>query len=141
MALYIIVCVLLLYESVIDIKTHRINIIPVVIIGAAGVIMNILVYKRPIWWMSGALIGLVLLAAAAVSGQRIGYGDGIVYLTLGVCIEPLSVLWILWLSMLSAGVTGGIGIIRGRAERGREIPYIPYVAVSYMVIVLMRMFL
>lgn len=139
MAVNAVVLALLIYESVVDIRRLKINIIPAAVVGVFGLLMNTLVYKRPVWWMAGLAVGLVLLLAALVSRERIGYGDGIIFLVLGVCVEPESVLWILWLSMLAAGIVGCVGVIRGKRDRKSAMPYIPFVLAAYVAVFLLKM--
>ena len=139
MAVNAFVLALLIYESIVDIRRLRINIIPAVMVGAFGLLMNVLVYKRPVWWMAGLAVGIVLLLAALISRERIGYGDGVIFLVLGVCVEPVSVLWILWLSMLAAGIVGCVGVIRGKRDRKSAVPYIPFVLAAYVAVFLLKM--
>ena len=139
MAVNAVVLALLIYESIVDIRRLRINIIPAVMVGAFGLLMNVLVYKRPVWWMAGLAVGIVLLLAALISRERIGYGDGVIFLVLGVCVEPVSVLWILWLSMLAAGIVGCVGVIRGKRDRKSAVPYIPFVLAAYVAVFLLKM--
>ena len=74
-----------------------------------------------------------------ISRERIGYGDGIIFLVLGACVEPSVVLWVLWISMLAAGIMGGILIIAGKRGREKPIPYIPFVASAYMLTCVLQM--
>ena len=139
MPVNIAVLILLLYESVVDIIKRRINIIPAAAVGVLGMIMNGFVYKRPVWWLAGMTAGVMLILAAFISRDRIGYGDGIIFLVLGACVEPSVVLWVLWISMLAAGIMGGILIIGGKRGREKPIPYIPFVASAYMLTCVLRM--
>lgn len=133
------VLILLLYESVVDIIKRKINIVPTMAVGVFGLLMNRLVYKRPLWWLAGLAAGSVLMLAALVSKEKIGYGDGIVFLMIGVCVEPLTTLWVLWISMFAVGIMGSVGIIMGKRGRNSQIPYIPFVAAAYIVVGLLRM--
>lgn len=134
-----VVLILLLYESVVDIIKRKINIVPTMAVGVLGLLMNRIVYKRPLWWLAGLAAGSVLMLAALVSKEKIGYGDGIIFLMLGVCVEPLTTLWVLWISMFAVGIMGSVGIIMGKRCRDSQIPYIPFVAASYIVVGLLKM--
>ena len=70
--------------------------------------------------------------SAWVSKQRIGYGDAVIFMVLGMCLEPVRVLGILWISMLMAGVYGIVKIIAFNKSRSLALPYIPFVTIVYV---------
>lgn len=77
-------------------------------------------------------IGYFLALLAWVSKQRIGYGDAVIFMVLGMCLEPVRVLGILWISMLMAGVYGIVKIIAFNKSRSLALPYIPFVTIVYV---------
>lgn len=129
-----VVFVMLLYESMVDLRTKSIDIAAAVLVGIIGIIFNFFVYEKSGQWLCGIAIGAAIILSAWISRQRIGYGDGIIFTVLGLCMEPVRLLWLLWFSVLAAGVYGVIGIITGRRNRTSKLPFIPFVAGCYAVL-------
>lgn len=132
MAAYIIMLVMLAYESVIDIRERKIDIRAVLAAGITSMLVGVIFYERPvIFILYGIILGGVLLIIARISQQRIGYGDAIIFMVLGMCLEPVRVLGILWVSMLTAGVYGMIEIILFNKDRNLALPFIPFVTIVF----------
>ena len=135
MIVYILVILMLIYESVIDIKKKYIHIWPVVAAGIMGAMLNVGIYGAKVSdIIGGAAVGGVLLLMAFISHQQIGYGDAVVFLVLGVCLGPVRVLWVLWISMLAAGIVGIVGILRKKHGWRSQLSYIPFVTAGYFVL-------
>ena len=132
MAAYIIMLVMLAYESVIDIRERKIDIRAVLAAGITSMLVGVIFYERPvIFILYGIILGGVLLIIARISRQRIGYGDAIIFMVLGMCLEPVRVIGILWVSMLMAGVYGMIKIILFNKDRNLALPFIPFVTIVF----------
>lgn len=132
MAAYIIMLVMLAYESVIDIRERKIDIRAVLAAGITSMLVGVFFYERPvIFILYGIILGGVLIMLARISRQRIGYGDAIIFMVLGMCLEPVRVLGILWVSMLMAGVYGMIKIILFNKDRNLALPFIPFVTIVF----------
>lgn len=135
MIVYIIVVLMLIYESIVDLKKKYIHLWPVLVTGLMGGVINMSIYGiKASGIMAGAAVGGILLLMAFVSRQQIGYGDAVVFLALGMCLGPVTALWVLWLSMLAAGVAGTVGIIRKKHGWRSQLPYMPFVTVGYIVL-------
>lgn len=135
MIVYIIVILMLIYESVVDIKKKYIHIWPVAVAGIMGAALNVGMYGvKASDIIGGAAVGGILLLMAFVSRQQIGFGDAAVFLTLGLCLGPVRALWVLWLSMLAAGIVGIVGILRKKHGWRSQLPYIPFVTACYFVL-------
>lgn len=132
MVVYLIVLAMLIYESIVDIKFMKIDVRAAVIMGIAGVVVGRLLYAYPvIWLLYGVLIGGLLIFTSWLTKKRIGYGDGIIFAVMGLCINPAGVLWVLWASMLVVGIYGFVGVICGRRKKEDALPFIPFVTVLY----------
>ena len=135
MIVYIIVILMLIYESVVDIKKKYIHIWPVAAAGIMGAALNVGIYGvKASDIAGGAAVGGILLLMAFVSRQQIGYGDAAVFLALGVCLGPVRALWVLWLSMLAAGIVGIVGILRKKHGWRSQMPYVPFVTAGYFML-------
>ena len=124
MVTYLIVMCMLIYESVIDIRYKKIDVRAVIAACAVSIPVGCFLY--------GIILGIFLALLAWVSKQRIGYGDAVIFMVLGMCLEPVRVLGILWISMLMAGVYGIVKIIAFNKSRSLALPYIPFVTIVYV---------
>ena len=82
----IILLLVLAYESLSDIKKQRIRVIPLVVVGIAGVLVR-MICENTTWvqLVISILPGCVLLFTGWITHQSIGYGAGIVMLVIGLC--------------------------------------------------------
>lgn len=129
----IMVLVLLVYESIVDMKRRQVNIIPMALAGAVGIFVNYLFYERGIVWLAaGAGLGMLLLVLCFLSRQRIGYGDGLLFVTLGLCLGAAECLWLIWTSMIAAAFAGCVSALRKKQNLKVAIPYLPFVTVCFL---------
>ena len=132
MAVYIITFILLIYESIVDIRQMKIDVRAAIIVFIFDIVVGLTCYGRHIESMAiGAIVGGLLIFLAWVSRQRIGYGDGIIFVVIGICMEPLELIGILWCSTLLAGIYGMIKIIVCKKGRDYKLPLIPFVTAAY----------
>ena len=90
-----------------DIKIKRIRLVVVNIFAILGVILHI-IYERISWldMIGGASIGVVLLVIGYFSHEKIGYGDGFLFMATGIYLGFWNNLVLLWLSTSLAGIYG-----------------------------------
>ena len=118
MGTYLIVMFMLIYESVIDIRYKKIDVRAVIAACAVSIPAGCIFYGHPVInILYGIILGIFLALLAWVSRQRIGYGDAVIFMVLGMCLEPVRVLGILWISMFMAGVYGIVKIIAFNKSR------------------------
>lgn len=93
-----------------------------VIFGCIGIII-----QGPQWTNLFALIpGIFLLVLSFVTGESIGYGDGISVLILGGLAGFNNCMWVLCISLIFVSMAGIILIAIKRATRKTKLPYIPF---------------
>lgn len=133
MVTYLIVMFMLIYESVIDIRYKKIDVRAAIAACIVSILIGCIFYGHPVInILYGIIFGGFLIMLAWVSKQRIGYGDAVVFMVLGMCLEPVRVLWILWSSMVMAGVYGMVKIIVFNKSRSLALPYVPFVTIVYV---------
>ena len=120
--------------SFFDIKRQSIPVRLLLAGAAAGVVLDILSVTNGLWTAAGILAGLLpgsfLISAAFVTGEKIGYGDGAVFLILGMLLGAERTFAILFTALFLSGIAGGILIMFRKASFSRRIPFIPFAAVS-----------
>lgn len=132
MIINIMVSGLLVYESILDGRSNRVDIVPMIIVAVCGMVINILEDNLTIIeQINGITFGLVIILICFISKQRIGYGDGILAITLGMCLGGSKCAWIIWTSLVLVSICGGIIAIREKKNIKFALPYTPFVAICY----------
>ncbi|MCR4610625.1 MAG: prepilin peptidase [Lachnospiraceae bacterium] len=117
-----------------DIKIKRIRLVVVNLFAILGIVFH-LVYERISWldMLGGAAIGIVLLIIGYFSKEKIGYGDGLLFMATGIYLGFWNNLALLWMSTALAGIYGLIMLLFKKKKKSSEIPLIPFVLATYVV--------
>ncbi len=108
--------------------------------GAAGLLLRIieLASGEELSVLAGAYLpglaaGALLLAAARITREAVGYGDGICFCLLAFWLPWEELFTLLLTALLFCALPGLlIGLIRGR--RVKALPFLPFVAGAYLVL-------
>lgn len=112
------------YLSARDIKTKTIPAIPVCVGGMAGVCYFIAGGEWNLSRIMGAILpGIILLAASLFTKEKIGYGDGMTVLVLGLWTGGIFCGMTVWLSICLTGFFAFWRLIRRSKE---PIPFLPF---------------
>ncbi|NEU29779.1 prepilin peptidase [bacterium LRH843] len=85
------------------------------------------------WWdmFVGAVVGFcLLLFVAIVSRGGMGGGDIKLFGVLGIVLGWKGILLTFFLSSLFGALVGGIGLLTGKVERGKPIPFGPFIVMG-----------
>jgi leader peptidase (prepilin peptidase)/N-methyltransferase len=86
--------------------------------------------------LSGASIGAVLLLLSYVTRQRIGYGDGVVFLMTGIFLGFWQNAELLLLSLWLAGLVALFLLFVRKWRREDCIPFVPFVFGAYVLLLI-----
>ena len=129
----IILGIFLIAEGVRDLKKHRISMLSVMIAGVIGFILCALFIKDNIMSvLGGILIGVVMLLLAKFTEEKIGYGDGWVFMVTGIYLGLRANLYLLFVSLFLSAVVSMILLICKKAEYKTELPFVPFVLPGYL---------
>lgn len=124
-------CLLLLIASIEDLRHRRVN--PYWLLLHAGFAIaarSILGELLP--GLAGVTIGLLLLAAAFVSRQKVGYGDGLVFVVCGLYLGFWENFSLLFMSLVLCAL-GGLGLMLiGKIKKGQTLPFVPFVTAAFV---------
>lgn len=81
-----------------------------------------------------AIPGLLFLLLSVLSGNRIGFGDGLVLLGAGLFLDISDLTASLFLGMILCAVFAGIGIALGKLRKDTEIPFVPFLLLAYLLV-------
>lgn len=124
--------ILLAVAAGLDVKTRK---IPTWLLlgGLAALLIEGLLQNAfsPGTTLAGVLVGAGLLLLSHLTRGKIGEADGVVFLWTGLVLGGLGNLWLLFLSLLLAGITGGVWQFF-KKRRHLEIPWIPFILLAYL---------
>ncbi len=119
--------------SVEDIRKREIGVYKIFLVGIAGVFLHIFREKIGIYnLLAGMSIGLVLLLLGKVFKGSIGSGDGLILMDTGILLGLERNLELFLNGLLLAGVWALILWVFFRKKKEYEIPFIPFLLISYV---------
>ena len=128
--------------SVLDMRFRKVPVWLLVVGGIAGT-------GHQIWkWVKGdsvsivligvgAIVGILFLGVSKITGQALGYGDGIIILILGICLGFWDLSIVLMIAFFIASVMAIALIVVKKGKRKRTMPFVPFLCIGYIVFVLM----
>lgn len=117
-----------------DIKKREIYLIPTILYGLLGLILQLYELKSiHLGLLTGMIPGLFLLMTGMVSSGKVGYGDGILVLALGIWIGFFKCLMTLTTGLLLAAIWSAFSLVIKRFKKDDQIPFIPFLFFGYLV--------
>ena len=134
----IILGVMLFICAIKDIKSKEISLF--VIILSFFVIVVTIILKNEISILSrfgGVLVGLFLIIISKITRGQIGMGDGLVFCVTGMGLGIWDNMYLLFYSLFISAIFAGIVLITNRMDRRKVIPFVPFILVGYLGILLL----
>lgn len=120
-----------------DIRKRTITSGYLILFAIAG--MGIHCYKGTVnlgTTLLGIAVGVGLLGLSVLTRESIGKGDGLIFLVTGIFLGGADNLELLFLSLLYAAIFSLGVLVMKRKSRKQEIPFVPFVFLGYLTIVL-----
>lgn len=127
----------LVWMTVSDIRRKQIPLLPGIICAVVVTALQIYGNTEVTEWVSGILIGVFLYAACIASRGQIGRGDAFVYLITGLALGFAVNLELLLISLIFASVAALYLLVIKRTSGKYKIPFVPFTAVAYGVVMLL----
>lgn len=134
--------ILLFYLSVVDVIRRK---VPAAICLLMGIAILVWLYiGQALKWtdsLTGACIGIVLIAAAGITGQAVGTGDGLVFLLSGLLLGFWGNMQLLVISLFIELLFIGAWALVRKVRVGRvsisetmkkRVPFLPFIFISYV---------
>ena len=132
-----IVCFFLMYHSICDIRTRKINAMVCVVFGIAGLFMfGIGNQKRVFSLVFGLLIGVGLMVVSYLTRETVGMGDGYVVAAVGIWVGGEKTLAMLMIALFLAAGFGILQISTGKANGKTELAFVPFFTLSHVLFML-----
>lgn len=77
-------------------------------------------------------IGVFIILIALISGGMVGFGDGLLILTMGSVLGTGELAGILCGALLLCGIYSGIEYLMLKKSRSEEIPFVPFLLIGYL---------
>lgn len=122
----------------IDLKREIIYVPLIVCMGIIGVICHIFLQENTIWnLMSGMSIGVILLLGGIWSGEKIGYGDGVIFIMTGIFLGFWGNMLLLVIASILAGVTCTGLLLTHKKCKEEQIVFVPFIFISYVILLIL----
>ena len=128
-----IIFMMLLLFSIEDVRKKRIDILPLLAFSVIGAIYQTVTRALTIPEICGGmLLGVGLLGIAKMTGESLGYGDGLLFLVTGIYLGGWDNCSLLMTSLVLAFVFAIIQIIVRKKSAKSEIPFVLFVLSAYV---------
>ena len=133
---------ILLIETISDIKSRSLSALRIAIYMVAAIALNLVFYYQSLWSMTGGMVvGGLMLLYAFITKEGIGYGDALMFVVLGALVGLSQNIKILFFSLLTAAVSGGIYALIKHKSIKTQIPFIPCILATYMIMCILEVVL
>lgn len=119
--------------AIIDVKKKKIPVGPVLIMGVILLLIRLSSNLTAGEFVCGLLPGVVFLAIAWMTKEKIGVGDGLLMLCLGMGYRVEQMMAITGIALLVAAMFSMILIVLKKANRKTALPFLPFLFVGWMV--------
>lgn len=131
------VLVFLGIESIADYRKKTILLYPSVIMITAAAVCNIVSGRMNVQEMAaGCLTGAAIILTGIISKQRIGLGDGVILLVIGMWSGGIVSFMTLVLGSTAASVIMLMFLLSGRIKKGQQIPFVPFLLIGFEGVIL-----
>ena len=136
MFIEVVMAIALALLSIIDIIRRR---IPLLMIG--GVILLALisaVVVNPIDWVlmaAGVAVGLGFVLISKVTREKIGYGDSLLFLALGILLGFWEVMMVILIAFLGSACFAILLVCFKKKKKNASFPFVPFIALSYTLVI------
>jgi len=114
-----------------DIRSGRISMTGVLLFAAAGVLWNVVYGRSWQFCAEGIVPGIGILLFGKVSGEQIGYGDGLVLSAMGLFLTGREVAGLLSGAVFLCALGTVILFFSGKLKRRMSLPFLPFLTAAY----------
>ena len=127
--------VFLLIEGIRDLQKHKVSMITVMIAGILGVIFQFgIIQENGLKIIGGILIGIMLLLLAKMTREKIGYGDGWIFVVTGIYMGFRNNMYLLLLSLFLASLVSICLLVFKKVNKKTELPFVSFVLPGYLLL-------
>lgn len=116
-----------------DMRTRKIGMQWIILFGTAGMIMNIVFHSPWHIWFSGIMPGIVILIFGKLTGEQIGYGDGLIVIVTGLFLSGRENVSLFLIGLFLCAVSTTALFFTGKITRRTTLPFVPFLAVAFLI--------
>ena len=125
--------------SVEDVRKRKIPLVILTVGGCMAFLYQLMWGTEDIWEIAaGVGIGACFLMVGWLTGEKIGYGDGIVIMVLGIYLGIWKLLEMLAGAFFLLAVAGMICLAGKRFSRKQTLPFCPFLTAGYVICLLCK---
>ena len=138
----ILVLAIMLIASVCDVRKKEISLLFIAVCGTVSLLrIATLVYRgqtQPVDILISLIPGALLLLISFLTGQQVGYGDGLLLLFAGPALGGNTAVLGICAALFGSGLFSGIALALGRAKRKTRLPFVPFMTLGMGVMMLAK---
>ena len=128
--------IILLYLGILagmDVRKRQISLVLTGVLFLAGIGWQILV-EQTSWleWLLSLLPGAGFLTLSYISREQVGYGDGLLLLTVGIWLGFGQTFGVLTLALILCSVLCGVLLMRKKIRKQDSIPLVPFLLLGFV---------
>ena len=135
MFIEMIIAIMLLVLSIVDIRSKRIPLL--MIVGLILMAMVSSLNLRPVdgvLMVAGAVVGLVFVFISKMTREKLGYGDSLILLALGILLGFWEVMILILIAFLASACFGIIMVCWKKKNKNTSFPFVPFISLSYALV-------
>lgn len=134
---YIPVGILLIISSWTDIKRKMISGVVLWIFSVLGILLNLIFRCNSVLSViGGIMVGIITIGISRLTKGEIGLGDGLLLCVTGLFVGFYINLELFFIALFMAAVWGIVLIVLRKAGRKTEVPFVPFMLMAYIVIMI-----
>lgn len=121
-----ILLVFLVIHTVLDIRSHMVPVWSAMGFLAGGAAVALIGGESPLTLAAGMIPGAAMLLTGKLSGEAVGYGDGLAVLVTGCCLGLRETCGAVLSGLVLSAGWSILLMVTGKAGMKNEIPWIPF---------------
>ena len=121
--------------SLYDLKTRRLPGLSI-ILGLVSVVLIRIAFKgQPATsYLAAMVVGILFIAVSYITKEKIGYGDSLIILFIGILLGFENLLFIVFTALVMSAVTGVAMIMIKGFKRNLSLPFVPFMFAAFLLL-------
>ena len=125
-----VVLIVLIGNGIQDLRKKEIYLLPTVLAGIMGIVWQLAWRKTTVWFLLlGCVPGIFMLGVGRATQGKLGLGDGVIVLTMGIWLGMYETWFLLAAGLLMASAAGAVWMLR--KSHKKEMAFVPFLLMAY----------
>lgn len=127
----------LLINTITDIRSKRVSILACILLTVVGIVGRILDGNmEPISLLTGVIPGLIMILISIISKGRLGLGDGIIVICMGLLMGVTLVIETLIIALFLVLIVSVVLLARKKVAFNSSLPFVPFLFVAFCILLI-----